>query len=58
MLDRDKNEFEGMRGELNKLEPFRNFLDDSYQIMANSQITLNTINVQGNESVRIMFDDI
>lgn len=38
MLDRDKNDFEGMRGELNKLEPYRSFLDDGSQIMANSQI--------------------
>lgn len=49
VLDRDKNEFEEMRCELNKLEPFRSFIDDGGQIMANSQIILNTNNDQGDE---------
>jgi hypothetical protein len=51
VLDRGKSDFEGMRGDLSKLEPFRSILDEDAQIGASSEISLRTVQVQENNQI-------
>ena len=49
VLDREKNDFDGMRGDLNKLEQFRSILSDDNHSEVHGEINLGEINDQEND---------